>query len=214
MVSGEPKTKRKWWRPSWKLWSLTWYPSLLQPTCGQAFDSFISLTFTFIQDWLLHNWVPFVRLPLYIILVCFSNQLNARHAFNMRSQAFPWAALCLYDCLDDMVNTWTRTPCLSQCMRSMATPPIWYFRICYSSFCSSKQPKMIVLLGSNPFKSPTSHPVSLRHPHPPTCDRRHLQSSRGNVWGVEEVQGIGKADPYLHHCGTTAAENCCCYSGG
>ena len=98
MVSGEAKTKMKWWRPSWKLWSLTWYPSLLQPTCGQAFDSFISLTFTFIQDWLLHNWIPFVRLPLYIILVCFSNKLNARHAFNMRSQAFPWAALCLYDC--------------------------------------------------------------------------------------------------------------------
>ena len=41
------------------------------------------------------------------------------------------------------------------------------------------------------------HPVSLRHPHPPTGDRRHIQSSRGEGWEVEEVQG------------TSAAENCC-----
>ena len=34
------------WHPSWKLWCLTWYPLRLQPTCGQAYDSFISLMLT------------------------------------------------------------------------------------------------------------------------------------------------------------------------
>ena len=37
------------------------------------------------KDWLLHNWVPFVRLPLYIILVCFSNNL----ILNMNTRHFP-----------------------------------------------------------------------------------------------------------------------------
>ena len=101
--------------------------------------------------------IPFVfwQRPLYIILVCFSNNLNTRH----ESQAFPWAALRFFDHPSPEKHDWA--PELG-ILASLNVCSQWQrlqydiSEVVYCCLCSFKQLRMIVLLRSNPFTTLTT----------------------------------------------------------